>query len=334
MITENQSYFLGLMYSKGDIFVIGDKIKFKINIKFRRPDDEALRSDNVYTPKIIHADGKEKLGSKFSNDLFMVKTLLTNEFGVNFNLLFDTSAGSSWNKKIISIISDSVDDTDFRFTSLFCVDKVTPDVLHKFPFSLEIEKSKPLSLAFIQGVCDASSLVPNEASSQNGGDGAPRIQIEPSQDRWELCIGLCMAFQIGLSIRVNNINWGHPQIRTKWKGQNHQFRVSLLDIPTDIELYRLNYKKEEYHNLYTRRSVSYNPSTELCPLKKKNIKKGMEIYINTSELPDLNSNLFSDKLKGISIDVPGKKSLIICYLLGCKRCTDFFDLYINGEKVK
>ena len=49
MITSNEAYFLGLMYAKGDILTDGDKVQFRINIKYRRPDDEALRKDNIYT---------------------------------------------------------------------------------------------------------------------------------------------------------------------------------------------------------------------------------------------------------------------------------------------
>lgn len=332
MITEIQSYFLGLMYSKGDILVDGDCVKFKINIKFRRPDDEALRSDNVYTAKVSRSGGKEKLGSRFANDFFLLKQMLSSEFGIGFDLLLDDAVGSSWNKKIITIVSDNVKNNDKKFTSLFVVDKIDSTTLHKFPFSLKLDESKPLSLSFIQGVCDACSLVPNEASSQNGGEGSPRIQLEPNQDRWELCIGLCMAFQLGLGIRVNNINWGHPQIRTKWRGQNHQFRVSLSDIPNNIELYRLEYKREEYHNLYKRCGVAYEPLGKLCPELKKGLKKGTIICLPSSTSPDLNNSLLHDNLNGISIDVPGKKSIIVCYLLGCKRCRDYISVSVDGKK--
>lgn len=333
MITLNEAYFLGLMYSKGDILIKDHKVRFKINIKFRRPDDEALRSDNIYTVKNIHDDGKEKLGSKFSNDLFLIKQMLSKEFGINFELLFNDACGSNWNKKTITVLSDYVDACDPKFTKLFNCKKINSDTLKKFPFSLGIEKSKPVSLSFIQGVCDACSLVPNEASSQNGGSGSPRIQLEPNQDRWELCIGLCIVFQIGLNIRVNNINWGHPQIRKSWKGQNHQFRVSLSDIPKDIELYKLEYKREEYHNLYKRCDVDYMPTKDLCPKLKKGIKEGMNIYLSSSNTLELNSELLHEKLRGVSIDESCKKSVLVCYLLGCPFIKYYINVYIDGIKI-
>ena len=320
MININEAYFLGLMYSKGDILELDDnKISFKINIKFRRPNDESIRSDNIYQPVIAHEGGKEKLTSRFINDFLQIKSMLSSEFGINFNILVDATNNIDWDKKVMSITSDPISNTDTKFTALFCVSKIKPSVLKTFPYSLKLEDSKPVSLSFIQGVCDGCSLVPNEATGQNGGTGDPRIQLEPNQDRWELCIGLCMLFQKGLGIRVNNINWGHPEIRNIWRGQNHQFRVSFSDIPDDIELYRLEYKREEYHNLYSRMGVSYSPNTDMCPLKKKGIHKGMCIYLHSSTEAALNDNLLHNNLKGISVDIEGKKSIIVCYLFKIKK---------------
>lgn len=331
MITSNEAYFLGLMYAKGDILTDGDKVQFRINIKYRRPDDEALRKDNIYTKLKKKASGKEKVGSRFYDDVIKLKMMLDKEFGINFDLMLDGAVGSSWSKKDISLTSEKVANNDARFTKLFLTDKIIANTLQIFPFDLQIHTSKVASLGFVQGVCDACSLVPNEASSQNGGKGNPRIQLEPNQERWELCIALCEVFQLGLGIRVNNINWGHPQIRTSWKGQNHQFRVSLSEIPKEVELYRLEYKRKEYHNLYERTGISYSPSKTLCPEKKRTLKKGMCIDLKSSTSEDLCSPLLHKKLQGISVNEKGKKSVIICKLLGCERCKDYFDLTLDGK---
>ena len=331
MITSNEAYFLGLMYAKGDILTDGDKVQFRINIKYRRPDDEALRKDNIYTKLKKKASGKEKVGSRFYDDVIKLKMMLDKEFGINFDLMLDGAVGSSWSKKDISLTSEKVANNDARFTKLFLTDKIIANTLQTFPFDLQIYTSKVASLGFVQGVCDACSLVPNEASSQNGGKGNPRIQLEPNQERWELCIALCEVFQLGLGIRVNNINWGHPQIRTSWKGQNHQFRVSLSEIPKEVELYRLEYKRKEYHNLYERTGISYSPSKTLCPEKKRTLKKGMCIDLKSSTSEDLCSPLLHKKLQGISVNEKGKKSVIICKLLGCERCKDYFDLTLDGN---
>lgn len=333
MINQNEAYFLGLIYSKGDILVNNDQIRFKLNIKFRRPNDEALRKDNIYTIRSVHADGKEKLGSKFSTDLFKIQQMLKNEFKINFELLLDDAIGSNWTKKTITILSDWVYCKDEKFLRLFNCDEIDSNTLKKFPFDLHIENNKSLSLSFIQGVCDASSLIPNEASSQNGGTGSPRIQLEPNQDRWELCIGLCNIFQNGLNIRVNNINWGHPQIRTRWKGQNHQFRVSLSDIPKEIELYRLDYKRDEYHNLYKRTNTKYDPTKELCPQKKKGIHNGLNIYLSSSNSEALNNEILHKNLRGISINESCKKSIIVCYLLGCPYIRKLINVFLDGKKI-
>ena len=333
MITNNEAYFLGLMYAKGDILTDGDKVQFRINIKYRRPDDEALRKDNIYTRLTKKSSGKEKVGSRFYDDVVDLKTMLDKEFGITFNLMLDGAKGSSWSKKDISLTSDRVANNDARFAKLFLTDKITVKTLQTFPFALQIHTSKAASLNFVQGVCDACSLVPNEASSQNGGKGNPRIQLEPNQERWELCIALCEVFQLGLGIRVNNINWGHPQIRTNWKGQNHQFRVSLSEIPKEVELYKLEYKRQEYHNLYERTGIVYAPTKELCPEKKQTLKKGMRVDLVSSTSEELCSELLHEKLRGISVDVPSKKSVIICKLLGCKRCKNFFNFTLDGKDI-
>ncbi len=331
MITSNEAYFLGLMYAKGDILTDGDKVQFRINIKYRRPDDEALRKDNIYTKLKKKASGKEKVGSRFYDDVIKLKMMLDKEFGINFDLMLDGAVGSSWSKKDISLTSEKVANNDARFTKLFLTDKIIANTLQTFPFDLQIHASKVASLGFVQGVCDACSLVPNEASSQNGGKGNPRIQLEPNQERWELCIALCEVFQLGLGIRVNNINWGHPQIRKIWRGQNHQFRVSLSEIPEEVELYKLEYKRKEYHDLYERTGISYSPSKTLCPEKKRTLKKGMCIDLKSSTSEDLCSPLLHKKLQGISVNEKGKKSVIICKLLGCERCKDYFDLTLDEK---
>lgn len=333
MITNNEAYFLGLMYAKGDILTNGDKVQFRINIKYRRPDDEALRKDNIYTKLKKKTSGKEKVGSRFYDDVIKLKMMLDKEFGINFDLMLDGAVGSSWSKKDISLTSAKVANNDAHFTKLFLTDKITVNTLQTFPFDLQIHASKAASLGFVQGVCDACSLVPNEASSQNGGEGNPRIQLEPNQERWELCIALCEVFQRGLGIRVNNINWGHPQIRKIWRGQNHQFRVSLSEIPEEVELYKLEYKRKEYHDLYERTGIRYSPSSTLCPEKKRTLRKGMCIDLKSSTSEDLCSPLLHKKLQGISVNEKGKKSVIICKLIGCERCKDYFDLTLDGKPV-
>ena len=322
------------MYAKGDILTDGNNVQFRINIKYRRPDDEALRKDNIYTKLTKKTSGKEKVGSRFYDDVIQLKMMLDKEFGINFRLMLDNATGSSWSKKDISLTSESVANNDARFAKLFLTDKITVKTLQIFPFGLQIHTSRAASLNFVQGVCDACSLVPNEASSQNGGNGNPRIQLEPNQERWELCIALCEVFQLGLGIRVNNINWGHPQIRKIWKGQNHQFRIGLSEIPKEVELYKLEYKRKEYHDLYERTGTVYAPTKELCPEKKKTLKNGMRVDLVSSTSKELCSELLHEKLRGISVDIPNKKSVIICKLLGCKRCKSFFELTIDGKAVE
>ncbi|MDY4997340.1 MAG: hypothetical protein SO108_06570 [Bacilli bacterium] len=327
MISYDEAYLLGLLYGKGSIIAVNnDEVELKFKVKFRRPSDMSVRADNIHT--VNEERGMiESLKSKLSNDFTIIINLLKITWGINSSIDLPNSYSiDDWGMKEIVVTTEKIDCHHERLCKLLNTSKLSNDSLKKFPFHLEIESSKPVSLSFVQGVCDACSLVPNEASSSHGGEGEARIQLEPSQERWELPIGLCRVFQAGLNIPVNNINWGHPQIRHSWRNQNHQFRVSLKCIPSNVELYRLNYKREEYNNLYSRRVDGFD-KTKNCP-RSKRISQGETIYIHTSTDEDLNSELLDERIRGISVDVPQKKSVLICKLLGCTQCDNYFDVEI------
>ena len=327
MINSNEAYLLGLLYGKGSIDPVDESnVILKFRVKFRRPTDASLRSDNVHT-MTLDRDYVESLKSKLSNDFSVIINLLRDTWEINSTIDLPNSYKSDdWGMKEIIVTSEKISNENANLCRLFRVDKLDNNALLFFPFHLNIEKNVGLSLAFVQGICDSCSLIPNEASNSFGGSGDTRIQLEPSQERWELPIGLCLLFQKGLGIPVNNINWGHPQIRHSWKHQNHQFRVSLKNIPLNIELYRLNYKREEYRALYKRQNVQYEQG-KLCPYSKK-VRRGEIIKLFKSVNSDLNSSLLHEKLRGISINVPNKKSISICKLLGCKQCTGYFDVEV------
>lgn len=328
MISNDEAYLLGILYGKGSIISINDsECSLKFRIKFRRPTDQSLRSDNRYT-QVLDRGFVESLKSKLTNDFSVIIKVLADTWGLSSTIdLPNTYSVDDWSMKEIIITSEKISNNHVRLCELLNTDKLTNETLLKFPFHLKIEENKELSLAFVQGICDSCSLVPNEASSSFGGEGIGRIQLEPSQERWELPIGLCRVFQVGLNIPVNNINWGHPQIRHSWKGQNHQFRVSLKCIPEYIELYRLNYKREEYHELYKRNCDKYDP-TQLCPLSKR-VNEGETIVVKRSNDVDLNSDLLDERIRGIDVDIPQKKSIVICKLLGCTQCENYFDVEID-----
>lgn len=325
MINANEAYIIGILLSKGSIIELDDKVRLVFRIKFRRPSDESLRSDNIHTELEARAF-RESLRSKYINDFSSIITLLKDTWCMSSSLVTpDGYDISDWAMKEMIINSEPIDKHHARLCEILNCTSLDSTVLKRFPFHLSMENSPPISLSFIQGVCDGCALVPNEASSSYGGNGKPRIQIEPTQERWELPIGLCRCFQIGLGIPVANINWGHPQIRNSWKGQNHQFRVYLENIPEHIELFRLQYKRDEYRSLYRRQDINYVEG-KMCPYKKR-IQHGETINLSTSASDDLNSELLDNRLKGISVDIKNKKSLIVCKLLGCTQCEDYF--YIN-----
>ncbi len=330
MISNDEAYLLGILYGKGAIIQVNDnEVVLHFRIKFRRPTDQSIRSDNIHTV-VDTRSFVESLKSKLTNDFSMIINLLKRTWNINSTINLPNSYSiEDWGMKEITVISEIISKKHERLCDIFQVDELDNNTLLRFPFHLNMENKPSVSLSFVQGICDSCSLVPNEASSGYGGEGNTRIQLEPSQERWEIPIGLCKIFQQGLGIPVNNINWGHPQIRNKWRGQNHQFRVCLKNIPTTIELYRLEYKREEYKNLYERRGVKYEEG-ELCPLSKA-VKEGDKYILNRSNDEDLNSNLLDERLKGIDINVTRKKSLMICKLLGCDQCKNYFEIEVENN---
>lgn len=332
-ISEDEAYLLGLLYGKGTInSVDNNKIVLRFRVKFRRPTDLSVRSDNIHT-KNDSREYLESLKSKLSNDFSNVMELLRRTWNINSTIDLPNSYDiNSWDMKEIIITTEKIDNNHSRLSKLFNVDTINDFTLNTYPYHLNLEVSKVLSLSFIQGFCDACSLVPSEASSSYGGSGKCRIQLEPSQERWDIPIGLCRLFQIGLKIPVANINWGHPQTRTTWRHQNHQFRVYLENIPPEIELYRLGYKREEYVNLYRRRNVVYEKG-KLCPYSKR-VRIGETLYINKTQNEDLNSDLLDSRIRGLNIQNSGKNAVIICKLLGCKQCENYFDVKIADTSLK
>lgn len=205
-INENEAYLLGLLYGKGSIDPVEDGIILKFRVKFRRPTDMSVRSDNIHTNS-TKREYVESLKSKLTNDFSSIIRILWNTWGINSTIDLPNSYNSSdWNMKEIVITSEVISKDFYRLKELLNIDSLDNECLKRFPFHLEMEKIKPIALSFIQGICDSCSLVPNEASSGYGGNGVCRIQLEPSQERWELPIGTCRLFQIGLGIPVNNIN--------------------------------------------------------------------------------------------------------------------------------
>lgn len=332
MINNNEAYLLGILFGKGSIIPTSDdKIVLKFRVKFRRPTDSSLRTDNIHTQN-AEREYVETLKSKLSNDFSEIIHLLRETWQINSVIDLPNSYNiNDWNMKEIVITTEELSSNFRRLCEILNTTYLDNNILKKFPFHLEIENDPMTSLSFIQGICDSCSLVPNEASSSYGGDGDCRIQLEPSQERWELPIGMCRIFQVGLNIPVDNINWGHPQIRgiNSWRGQNHQFRVDLKNIPPQIELYKLNYKREEYRNLYNRGNIAYEENPK-CPMRRR-VRKGETIYVNRTSNSEINSDLLDDRIKGIDINVTQRKSLIICKLLGCKQCENYFEVKVNSE---
>jgi hypothetical protein len=331
LINSNEAYLLGLLYGKGSISESNNRVQLIFKIKFRKPSVDSVRTDNIH--HIPKHEISRSIESVLLYDFQILKDTLKNQWDIDSSIIINRTEADVWNKKEVILKSDFINKNHIRLCEIFNVTELNHEILFDFPDHLNIEDDRQLSLGFVQGVCDAACLPPTNASSSYGSSGNARIQIEPSQSRWTLPINLCRIFQLGLNIPVNNINWGHPQIRTSWKHQNHQFRVSLKDVPTYYNLFRLNFKQNFYNDLYNKSNVEFVDDYEnrKCPLKKR-VKEGEIITIERkTDSDDLSNDLLHENLKDIDINVSGKKSIIVCRLLGCTQCDDYYDVIIEPE---
>ncbi|XFA98141.1 hypothetical protein ACAG96_04480 [Candidatus Izemoplasma sp. B36] len=324
-LNVNEAYLLGLLLGKGEIIEYKEYFEMNFNIKFRKPHTKAKRKDNKY--QITKAGITQSIESQLLYDFGTISDTLEKEWNIRSNLIIERTAQDIWNKKTVKLHSDRISKKHKRLCEIFNVDVITSEVLYHDLEYLKIEEDVQRSLGFIQGICDSCSLPPTVASSSYGSKGKPRIQLEPNQDRWLLQVYLCRVFQLGLSVPVNNINYGHPQIRHSWKHQNHQFRINLESIPRHFDIYRLKFKQDFYNELYFIKGINYldNFNEVKCPLKKA-VSKDEIIRVFKSNNRDLNSKLLHENIRGYSVDISRKKSVIICYLLGCKQCRDYFSV--------
>ncbi len=115
MISNDEAYLLGILYGKGSIISISDsQCSLKFRIKFRRPTDQSLRSDNKYT-QVLDRGFVESLKSKLTNDFSIIIKVLSDTWGLSSTIdLPNTYSADDWGMKEIIITSESISNQHSR----------------------------------------------------------------------------------------------------------------------------------------------------------------------------------------------------------------------------
>jgi hypothetical protein len=247
----NYYYILGLLLAKGKIQTNqrSSKLNIILEIRFNKPSDKSLRSDNKHNELFL--DEGITMGRKMYDyilpDIIRLWNILKDSFpdaDVLLEHIPEPIDDNDFSKKIVRWIIKDVSKTD-PFIELFWRDKrlnkpsdldeipIKIKELQKDAFENKIDSEERLNIkSFMLGISDSAAIIPGPESAAFGSKGTQRIQIEVDQSRWKLNITMLVFLQEVLLIPVMNINWPHPTIKARKKPKvifkhNHQFRAHL-----------------------------------------------------------------------------------------------------------
>jgi hypothetical protein len=98
------------------------------------------------------------------------------------------------------------------------------------PRSLKESPNETIKIEFLRGVADAGGFIRDSNRYMNG---KRRVYIEVNNQNWVLPIQLCAILQHDLNVPVQNLQWGHPNVRqpnvtdpknTSW-AKEHQIKI-------------------------------------------------------------------------------------------------------------
>lgn len=201
------AYFLGLCVIRGEIKRENLSISFK------------YRSSKIRLPPRCDADLASKIREyiidmtdlKIKLEHFLQVTVSMSRSSNEFSLSIPLLDGSLSQKLIISILKTH----NFSFKTA------------KIPEAIK-SSSPDIKRHFLMGIADACSCPTYADRNQTN---KCRICIDVSFENWELPIQICKMLQEDLNIKVDNILWGHPNLRTPknpnsqaWK-KEHRIRI-------------------------------------------------------------------------------------------------------------
>lgn len=289
-LTPDISYLLGLITGRGEILYSRDIKKITIDFEFK-----------TLVSKAITKVFEQKLHIQTSLDSVVARL-----YNMGINVRKDVS-----DNKITIVLQWDKEDISWLFIKFLI--NGTRYNYHDFqipePIFETIEENKK---EFIRGISDVTGYV--RASNYFGfSKDLPkhyRVYIEVSNKNWNLPPQLCKLLQ-SINIPVQNINYGHPNMRDpnnkksgRFWAKEHQIKIFAEDFEK-IGFY-ISHKNEALQELAQYNRENFDDSISLCD-GKTNRKKSKPIH------PDENDESFPNELRGKHFD--GFKE--ICKCLNC-----------------
>lgn len=224
-ITDNEfAYFLGLCVIRGEKSTDRFLIKFRyITNKISLPPSADI---GLSTKKREHQIDLSQL-SHFLESFFQVKpeiSITDNEF----SLSVQAREGSFISKTLAQILGAR----EFSYK----ISEVPQSILNA---STEIKRS------FIMGIADASSTPTYGDRDQVS---RCRICMDVPFENWKLPTQICKILQEDLDVKVDNILWGHPNLRTpkepNSKAWAKEHRIRMFAEEFSAVGFRFEFKKE------------------------------------------------------------------------------------------
>lgn len=290
-ITTNHYYILGLLLAKGKIRTHSktDKLDIILEIRFNKPSDKSLRSDNKHND--LNFDNDEKsMYDYILPDIIKLWNIMKESFPqseVILEYIPEPENNEDFSKKVVRWIIKDIN-KESKFIEYFWGNKKLnkPSDIDSLPNKIKdlMDKSMEKRLEeqeisfikyFMLGISDSAAIIPGPESAAFGAGGTQRIQIEVDQPRWKLNIAMLVFLQEVLKIPVLNINWPHPTIKSRNNPRislkhNHQFRAHLWSYKNLG--FMLSIKKRAFDSIIEKMSSKSNNDCKFYPKNRKKNK--------------------------------------------------------------
>jgi len=282
--SRDEMYVLGFIAGKGtaSLAVDGQSILLRAYLKFNKNRIWDVRGDNIRRrgepgPEIIEYALPDvlKLTSLFQS-VFQLPVVPER---------LDIDEQGTFRKKEIVWTIGPLYSKSGIISRLFPSKPVNQDIL-KYPpkYLMDINMPKELAKAFLQGISDATAVIPGQESAAFGSTGRPRIQLEPDNERWHWLVPMCFLFQRVMKVPVLNNNVPHPTIKCRRKPtscleHNHQFRACAFYF-REVN-FQFAVKKIAYERMFERNEIPDPKRRVFCPDNRRKYKIVDEDYYRT-----------------------------------------------------
>jgi len=266
--SSDDMYVLGFLAGKGTATrgIDDQSIFLRAYLKFNKNRIWDVRGDNVHRS----GDPGPEIAEYALPDVLKLTALFQRVFGfpvVPERLDIDEQ-GSFRKKEIVWTIGPLYSNHEIM-NRLFPNKTLDQNLLEHPPdYLMDVNIPKEQARTFLQGVSDATAVIPGQESAAFGSKGRPRIQLEPDNCRWYWLVPICFLFQRVLGIPVLNNNVPHPTIKCRKKPtscleHNHQMRICAYYF-RDVN-FRFAVKRIAYERMFEKNEIPDPGERVFCP---------------------------------------------------------------------